>query len=108
MLTTFLKYTYMFNLILQQIPQSFKNIKTEWLEDTRLPDFEYFHRVIDPHKRQIFDVAYPNMKEIVENVYYNIPPDARTEHFLVIKDRRKKVENIFKLKCNGTYNLEMV
>jgi hypothetical protein len=39
------------------------------------------------------------MKEIVENVYYNIVPDEKKEHFLV--KRCDNNERIIRLKCRG-------
>jgi hypothetical protein len=91
----------MIDVISKLIPETVINLKTLWAEDTHLPEYEYYHRVIDPYKREVIDVCYPSMREIVENVYYNVPADALTEHYLVKKNRKTKTENILKLKCNG-------
>lgn len=60
---------------------------------------EYYHRIYDGNTRQMIDTKYHSMKEIVENVYYNIMPQEDVQHYLVKK--RENTEMIIRLKCRG-------
>lgn len=90
----------MIDAIISLIPSAIEHIKMNWDEHNEFP-YEYYHRVINSSSRQMIDVQYSNMKEIVENVYYNIPCDNLIEHYLVKKDRKNRTEHILKLKCKG-------
>lgn len=94
----------MIDIITRNIPVIIQNIKSSLTEDvdTRI---EYYHRIIDSSKRQVIDIRYPSMKEVVETVYYNVRPDSNTEHYLVKKDPRNQIENSLKLKCKGLPDL---
>ena len=96
----------MIDIIQRSIPDIFKQLKSSLLEEYELPD-EYYHRIIDSNKRQIVDVKYNSMKEIVETVYYHVYYSPNTEHYLVKKNPMTHVENAIKLKCKGVNDLEM-
>jgi hypothetical protein len=103
---TFLKYCHMIDIIQRSIPDIIKQLKSSLLDEYEQPD-EYFHRIIDSNKRQVIDTKYRSMKEIVENVYYNVYNSPGTEHYLVKKNAAKHTENSIKLKCKGVNTLEM-
>jgi hypothetical protein len=62
---------------------------------------EYFHRRYDVVNRIVVDKKYNSMKEIVENVYYNVSDHC--EHYLVKKINNVE-QHIIKLKSRGWEN----
>lgn len=95
----------MIDIIQRSIPDIIKQLKSSLLEEYEQPD-EYFHRIIDSNSRQVIDIKYRSMKEIVENVYFNVYNTPGTEHYLVKKNAVTHVENAIKLKCKGVNTLE--
>ena len=101
-------YLKMMLAVSNSFPEIRDTLRDTWCRITApelQPSVEYFHRIIDSNTRQSVDVKYQSMKEIVENVYYNIVPNDKIEHYLVKKS--DTVVNVIRLKCRGiivTYN----
>jgi hypothetical protein len=95
-------YLKMMSVLTDSFPEIRLTLRDTWSKVTdpeKLPSTEYYHRIIDGNNRRMVDVKYHSMKEIVENVYYNIIPDDKIEHYLVKK--KDSVENVIRLKCRG-------
>lgn len=97
----------MIDIITRSIPVIIENIKSSLLEEHESKE-EYYHRIIDSAKRQVIDIKYNSMKEIVETVYYNVRYNANTEHYLVKKNSKTQIENAIKLKCKGDCDNMMI
>jgi hypothetical protein len=82
----FIRDAHMLQTLHSSLPQIRIALKESWdnmIQPVHNCKTEYFHRVYDANSRQMIDIKYHSMKEIVENVYYNIVPDEKKEHFLV-------------------------
>lgn len=103
-------YLKMMLAVSASFPEMKDTLRQTWSKITApemLPTVEYYHRIVDGNTRQSVEVKYQSMKEIVENVYYNIVPNDNIEHYLVKKS--DTVVNVIRLKCRGiivTYNGE--
>lgn len=58
---------------------------------------EYYMRVEYSQSRQVTDIQYDTMKEIVEFVYYNIPKTDYITYSLVCKDKENGKQHIIRL-----------
>lgn len=79
--------------LLRQITREFKlHFKLHNLEKN-----EYYMRVEYSKTREVTDIPYTTMKEIVEFVYYNIPKTDYITYSLVCKDKENGKQHIIRL-----------
>lgn len=102
MYNLFQKYQEMLHILHISMPHIRAILRENWeniMDSNEHISTEYYHRIYDGRTRQMVDTKYHSMKEIVENVYYNIIPQDNVEHYLVKK--YDNLEMIIRLKCRG-------